>query len=686
MTHPFQEGDHVSAYLRDSGHEEQELSIPQQEKAVREFCAAEGLILVRIFKDESRPGSSAIGREAFQDMLAHFVRDKAPEAGLLLWSFARFARNDLDAQFHKAQLRRAGYEIHSLTDQVPEGLHGRLIEYVIDYSNALYLENLSKEVKRGLRELVEQYGGIPGTPPRGFRREKLEVGKRRDGQPHIVHRWAPRSDDEWERCRLAWELRAKGATLAEIRRRTRLYKSNNSYHRFFRNRIYLGVLEFGPLTIPGYCEALISEETWNLVQDMNQRNTLTNNLADGQAANHPNRRRGSYLLSGLARCGLCGAAVNGNTVVRGGKREYKYYLCSRAKRRKDCASGRIPGQRLEQAVVESLLEHVIQPASLAELQAEALALHAEQEHAGTGELDALRKRSGLIKARVARVIDAISRLSLTGPLEEKYRDLELERLELQAQIKALEARQSQPPIQHTLDDLDALAGKLRDILQSGPLALRREILQGFVERILVQRAGAQVRVYVDYVPPRIKKKLTKTGIYVPESSPVRGTPWDIKNWRSTSRFGSGAGGSRVSLNISRSRYLIGVNLYAARGYISIQKKFRIEAFSKTSLLRSQSFVLRRPMNNFYHTPSWKRIREKIIKRDAGICVTCGTDKNLMVHHKKPKSDGGDDSLDNLETLCKSCHLKAHAEIMANNSVGPYNPTDKELIAMGIWEK
>src|SRR3990172_5043384 len=312
MTHPFQEGDHVSAYLRDSGHEEQELSIPQQEKAVREFCAAEGLILVRIFKDESRPGSSAIGREAFQDMLAHFVRDKAPEAGLLLWSFARFARNDLDAQFHKAQLRRAGYEIHSLTDQVPEGLHGRLIEYVIDYSNALYLENLSKEVKRGLRELVEQYGGVPGTPPRGFRREKLEVGKRRDGQPHIVHRWVPRADDEWERCRLAWELRAKGATLAEIRRRTRLYKSNNSYHRFFRNRIYLGVLEFGPLTIPGYCEALISEETWNLVQDMNQRNTLTNNLADGQAANHPNRRRGSYLLSGLARCGLCGAGVNGN--------------------------------------------------------------------------------------------------------------------------------------------------------------------------------------------------------------------------------------------------------------------------------------------------------------------------------------------------------------------------------------
>lgn len=538
MSHPFKPGDRVNAYLRDSGGEEQDLSVPQQEKVVREFCAAEQLILVHLYKDEARKGGTTAGRDAFDEMLDHYLKNKAPETGLILWSFARFARNDIDAQIYKNQLRKAGYKIHSLSDKLPEGLHGRLIEYVIDYSNALFLENLSKEVKRGQRHLVLEYGGIPGTPPRGFTRERVEVGKRRNGQAHVIHKWIPRHDDEWERCRLAWEMRAGGVTLAEIRQKTRLYKSNTSYHSFFRNKLYLGILEFGNLEIPAYCEPLITEQTWRLVQEINQRHRLTNTLADGDAVNHPNRVRGAYMLTGLARCGVCGSPLNGNTVKLNGQDNYAYYYCNRAKRRKDCPNPRIPRDGLERTILAALAAHVLQPETLAELQEESHALHAERTRTGNSELDTLRTRLTLVQGQVSRLVDAISRVSLTAPLEEKYQTLELERLELHTRISLLTAQAARPPQPLPLANLTTLAEKLQRIFTEGSLPVKREILQSFVHQIIVTRTGADVRVYLEYLSPTGDLKATPPDLsggagggvppggentYVPRSAP-KGTP------------------------------------------------------------------------------------------------------------------------------------------------------------------
>lgn len=530
MTHPFKPGDLVDVYLRDSGGDEQELSVPQQEKVAREFCAAEGLIVVRVFKDEARSGGSTTGREAFDEMLAHFLKEKAPEAGLILWSFARFARNDIDAQIYKNQLRKEGYKIHSLSDKIPEGIHGRLIEYVIDYSNTLFLQNLSKEVKRGQRHLVEEFGGVPGTPPRGFKRERMELGKRRNGQVHVAHRWVPRHDDEWNRCRQAWELRAKGASLDEIRQQTHLYKATNSYHRFFRNKIYLGILEFGPLTIQDYCEPLISQATWDLVQDVNAQHEMTNNFKDSEAVNHPNRKRSAYLLTGLVRCGVCGAAVNGNTAKLRGRPNYTYYFCARAKRRKDCPNLRIPREGLEQVVLDALLAHVLQPETLTELQEEALAMQAEQAQYGLSELETLRKQLRATQGQVDRVVEAISRLTLTEPLEQKYRALELERLDLQVRITNLEKQAANAPTPQTFKELDTLAAQLREILSGDDLQLQREILQSFVHQITVTRTGQDVQVYLDYVSPALNTKSPDEGqaIYAPRSAPKGTAGRDIK--------------------------------------------------------------------------------------------------------------------------------------------------------------
>ena len=67
---PFAPGTAVYGYARDSGHADQELSVPQQVAQMRRFAAEHGLAVVRIFKDEARPGSTTVGREGFEALIA----------------------------------------------------------------------------------------------------------------------------------------------------------------------------------------------------------------------------------------------------------------------------------------------------------------------------------------------------------------------------------------------------------------------------------------------------------------------------------------------------------------------------------------------------------------------------------------------------------------------------------------
>ena len=63
-----------------------------------------------------------------------------------------------------------------------------------------------------------------------------------------------------------------------------------------------------------------------------------------------------------------------------------------------------------------------------------------------------------------------------------------------------------------------------------------------------------------------------------------------------------------------------------------------------------------------HRPNsseWKYLRIKILNRDGNKCVRCGSNNNLRIHHIKPVDLEGSNELDNLETLCSTCHKSEH---------------------------
>lgn len=65
------------------------------------------------------------------------------------------------------------------------------------------------------------------------------------------------------------------------------------------------------------------------------------------------------------------------------------------------------------------------------------------------------------------------------------------------------------------------------------------------------------------------------------------------------------------------------------------------------------------MTNKRH-PWDKEKKELILSRDNHECFYCGATKDLAIDHIIPISKGGDNTMGNLVTSCKSCNSQKHA--------------------------
>ena len=500
---PFPPGSLICAYLRDSGGDDQDLSVPQQEASIRAWCNQHGLALAHIFADAAAPGSSVVGRANFLKMIQHFRAPGCHEAGLVIWKFSRFARDIDDSMFYKSDLRRMGYIIHSITDDIPQGIDGRFFEAARDWMNEKFLQDLSEDVKRGLAHLVQTYGAVPGVPPTGFTREPIDLGKRRDGSPHIVHRWVP-DPDLWALCRKAWLMRARHATYAQIHAATHVCGSLNSYSTFFSNRLYLGELHFSNLVIPNYCEPLIDQETWDAVQ------AIAKDYA-AQVMTQRHRENSRYLLSGLAYCARCGSPLNGHTIQFKGKEEsYDYYRCSRATRRRDCDSQQIPRQALEELVIETLKDEILSPHTIHAHQVEIERDRLQEAERKAAERLELLKQLNQVKRRLANVVETLANVGSSPTLNEKLLSLEADAVEIQSQIDGLAIT----PIQTELsqNQVAAQVARLHELLGTHHAEALRLVLHGLIAKIVVEREDRAVRGLVTYYHP--PEMLTEGGEFM----------------------------------------------------------------------------------------------------------------------------------------------------------------------------
>lgn len=73
---------------------------------------------------------------------------------------------------------------------------------------------------------------------------------------------------------------------------------------------------------------------------------------------------------------------------------------------------------------------------------------------------------------------------------------------------------------------------------------------------------------------------------------------------------------------------------------------------------------------YLRTPKWHKLRIACFDRDGWQCRMCGMSLNLRAHHTSYDRFDKDGELDDLVTLCDTCHMRLHA------TTGLRRPTHK----------
>jgi len=505
---PFPLNSRVVAYLRDSGGEDQDLSVAQQEAFVRGWCQQNNLVLTAIFADVATPGSSTIGRDQFRKLIDHFHNPDCPDAGVILWKFSRFSRSMDDAQFYRADLRRRGFIVHSIQDNIPDTTDGRIYEALIDWMNNKFLEDLSMDVKRGLHHLVTTYGALPGTPPRGFMREPVAIGSRRDGSPHTACRWSP-DPEKWDLCLQAWTMRAQGIPVRRIHKELHLFGSINSYSTFFKNPLYLGELHYGDLVIKDYTTPMVTREIWDIVQELNQANSAGHSPLHRRTNDrHPRRENSTFVLSGLLHCPRCGSLMNGMSVRSTKSGLFEYYLCSNANSKGDCDARRVPKATIETLVIEKILEYVLDPEAVKERDKEMALAQADNPKRIKKALEGCNARLANNARRIENVTNRLAEEKKPPQsLLAKLHELELEHLTLSAEKERLKSMQNHETVfVRNPEQIQKMVDGFNYSMTHGTLEEKRDAVRSLVVRVAAERDGDFIRGIVRFFNPTDEKR------------------------------------------------------------------------------------------------------------------------------------------------------------------------------------
>lgn len=473
----------VWTYLRDSGGPSQDQSVYQQEQEVIAYCKRNNLVLVQVFRDVARSGGSVIGRDEFMSMIDLSEDESVRPQAILIWNFARFARDYNDAVYYKATLNKRGIIVHSLTDRIPaDDFAGRIVETVINLANEEKRRQTSRDVKRGLQSLVSK-GFSPGVPPRGYLAVKVVIGEKRDGTPRIVSKWEP-DPALSEYVRIAWRLRAEGKSYQEVSIATygKLYTGSNSWHSFFKNKAYLGIGKSGDLEIPDHHEPLITWEIWEAVQKLHDAHPLRKSKG---SLNHPRRVGNPTLLSGFTYCQECGAMMTHNTGNK--KNPWLYYICGSKDRHgmAACSSRRVGANNAEKQIMSVVLNQILTAEYLSEVINET-----KKQLDATPEIErqikADKRKLEDIEVAIQRTLNTIEKTG-SPAAQERLKQREAEKTQLLAGLQKLELQLATAQTEITPAAMDVILlawhRQFEKLQESGSVRDIKAWLMQFVSRI-----------------------------------------------------------------------------------------------------------------------------------------------------------------------------------------------------------
>lgn len=268
---------------------------------------------------------------------------------LIVHKVDRLARNRLDDALLYQKLVGMNVTLVSATEKIDHTPAGRLMHGMLATFAEYYSNNLSTEIKKGLRQ-KHAMGGTPGRPPIGYRpvgkliegREVRTVEVDPDRGPLVALAFELYATGNWSLSALTEHMRLQGLIARPTAKQGGKPLSRATLHATLKNPYYKGIVEYAGKRVVGRHEPLVSPETFDQVQAV-----LTAARQGGDRSH-----KHDHFLRGFLYCAECGGRLlySQNT---GNGGTYAYWFCTNRavrKRKKTCHTGHYSVEQVERAV------------------------------------------------------------------------------------------------------------------------------------------------------------------------------------------------------------------------------------------------------------------------------------------------------------------------------------------------
>jgi site-specific DNA recombinase len=501
----------VLIYIRVSTEKQSnnQLSLDSQEEHLIARCKRDGDNIAGIFREEGETATN-MRRPAFEQMIARATDGMRTIDAIMVYSFSRAFRNQVEQELTVQTLRKHKVELISHAEPLANDDTGDMFRKFIGIVNEYQSKETSRSTMRTMKANAKLGYSNGGIIPFGYKSVDAEVIGNKQKKKLAIE------PVEAETVIRAFDLAKNGdgssgplgtKKIAEWLNE-RGYRSRNgslfgtgTIHEILTRRAYTGVRNFNEFARKSDGErkaqseiveyeipAIIDQATFDAVQAL-------------LVSRHP-RSRGPRLsaapslLGGLVRCD-CEQSCS-LTTATGTSRTgviYSYYKCVQAikqGRHKEgngatCANRKIPRPVVEKLVVDALLDQLIQPERVTSILLALKERRDERQASADRRIVDLARQAFEAEERLGRLYAAIEAGTIDGTdpsLKERVAALK------NARDRAVEAadyarKSSALPVQIDPVAIDRFTRLMREQLVSGDVAARKAYLASIVDAVIV---------------------------------------------------------------------------------------------------------------------------------------------------------------------------------------------------------
>ena len=468
-------------YARYSSNNQREESIEGQIRACKEYAKRKNIQIINQYIDRALTGKND-NRPAFLEM----IKDSSLKTFnlVLCYKVDRFARNRFDSAIYKAKLKKNGVTIEYAKEQIPDTPEGIILESMLEGFAEYYSANLGENTRRGKKENAIKGKLNGGVTPYGY--------IRKNGNYEI-------DAEKSKIIQFIYNSYIEGISFSKIIQDTRnIYNqsfSKSGIKNILNNPVYTGLYIYNTyegeqFKIENHHPAIIPPETFTQAEKRRAINKRSPNA---------NKGKKKYMLSGICRCGECGAPFIITHSYKNGEPIYYRMTCNNRKEKKSCTNKTRKMDIIENAAIQAIKEKILNPQMIHLLAEKAFNI---QETTANTKLKELQTELKSIQKSKDNIIKAIEMGIFTPTTKQRLE--ELEKAESEIQIKIAKEKQI-TPANLTLAQIE----NFLNIYCSGDFqdnTFKIELAKTFIENINIFENRAEINLIFQDI--KLKKVLT----------------------------------------------------------------------------------------------------------------------------------------------------------------------------------